>query len=341
MAASRPFWKGFLRLSFVLCPIALYPAVSAAERISFRQVNKRTGHRLRHQLVDSVTGETVEATDKGRGYEIGADQFLMVSDRDIDQARQTRAAPEPQAVVETLDTARFSRAPLRVAAPPSVPAQEEVLEVKEDLPSPPRPQNTHTIEIERFLPAGRIDARYYEKPYYVVPREPVGQEPFAVIRDAMRSKKMVGLGRVILSSRERPILLEPMGNGLRAITLRFAHEIRSEADYFDEIPEMILPRETMKLAEHIIDTKSGDFDPAMLEDHYSATLVHILRKKQAKMPAAAGPVTPSRENVVDLMEALKRSIAVAPPIPKSLLRRAAAPKPMRAKRAHPRTRKAG
>lgn len=70
VAASRPFWKGFLRLSFVSCPIALYPAVSAAERISFRQVNKRTGHRLRHQLVDSVTGETVEATDKGRGYEM-------------------------------------------------------------------------------------------------------------------------------------------------------------------------------------------------------------------------------------------------------------------------------
>ena len=70
MPASRPYWKGFLKLSLVSCPIALYPAISAAERLSFRQVNRRTGHRLRHQLVDTVTGETVHAADKGRGYEV-------------------------------------------------------------------------------------------------------------------------------------------------------------------------------------------------------------------------------------------------------------------------------
>ena len=243
--------------------------------------------------------------------------------------------------VETPQSEKTPRAPLRVAAPPGVPAEEEEPEVEEDLPSSPRPQNTHTIEIEHFLPAGQVDTRYYEKPYYVVPREPVGQEPFAVIRDAMRSKKMVGLGRVILSSRERPILLEPMDSGLRAVTLRFAHEIRSEANYFDEIPEMILPRETVKLAEHIIDTKSGDFDPALLEDHYRAALVHILRTKQAKIPAAPGPVTPSRENVVNLMDALKRSIAAERPVPKPAPRRAAPPKPMPAKRPHPRARKSG
>ena len=131
-----------------------------------------------------------------------------------------------------------------------------------------RPQNTRTIEIERFVPAGQIDARYFEKPYYIVPREPVGQESFAVIRDAMSRAGVIGLARVVLSSRERPFLVEAMGSGLRGVTLRFAHEVRSEADYFGDIPEMKLPADMMKLAQHIIKTKSADFDASMLEDHY-------------------------------------------------------------------------
>jgi DNA end-binding protein Ku len=90
--APRPDWKGFLKLSLVSCPIALYPAVSAAERISFRQVNRRTGHRLRHQLVDSVTGEAVDTADKERGYEVGDDKFLLVEDEDLDRAAGATAA---------------------------------------------------------------------------------------------------------------------------------------------------------------------------------------------------------------------------------------------------------
>src|SRR3954471_24006878 len=76
--APRAYWKGYLKLSFVACPIALYPATSAAERLSFRQVNRRTGHRLRHKLVDSVTGEAVDSSNKARGYEVGEDEFLLV-----------------------------------------------------------------------------------------------------------------------------------------------------------------------------------------------------------------------------------------------------------------------
>ena len=76
-----------------------------------------------------------------------------------------------------------------------------------------QPQNTRTIEIERFVPVGQIDARYFEKPYYIVPREPVGQESFAVIRDAMSRAGVIGLARVVLSSRERPFLVEAMGSG--------------------------------------------------------------------------------------------------------------------------------
>jgi hypothetical protein len=148
----------------------------------------------------------------------------------------------------------------------------------------PRPENTRTIEIERFLKAGEIDSRYFEKPYYVVPREDIGQESFAVIRDAMVREGVMGLARVVLSSRERPFLVEPMDRGFRGVTLRFSNEVRSPEHYFSEIPQMKLPPEMMKLAQHIIRTKSAQFDPSMLEDHYRSALVRILRKKQAKRP---------------------------------------------------------
>jgi non-homologous end joining protein Ku len=238
LPASRPYWKGFLKLSFVSCPIALYPATSAAERLSFRQVNRRTGHRLKHKLVDSVTGEPVDASDKARGYDIGENEFLFVEDRDLAQARNE---PPPPGFIPLME-------PSHRESPPTVPAtnseatgqerapedDEDEDEDPEEAPAPPvpRPANTRTIEIERFLPAGQIDGRYFEKPYYIVPREPVGQEAFAVIRVAMSRAKVVGLARVVLSSRERPFLIEPMGSGLHGVTLRFAHEVRSETDYF-------------------------------------------------------------------------------------------------------------
>jgi len=304
MPASRAYWKGYLKLSFVSCPIALYPATSAAERLSFRQVNRRTGHRLKHKLVDSVTGEAVDSSN------IGENEFLLVEDRDLERARSERPPPGAIPLVE---------APRR-ESPPTVPAglheqdQEQVAaddaaddEDEEGEIAAPRPQNTRTIEIERFLPARQIDARYFEKPYYIVPREEIGQESFAVIRDAMTREDVIGLARIVLSSRERPFLVEPMGQGLRGVTLRFAHEVRGAADYFSEIPEMKLPAEMMKLAQHIIRTKSAEFDPSMLEDHYRNALVRILRKKRPAHHAV--PVKPSRENVVNLMDALRRSIA--------------------------------
>jgi DNA end-binding protein Ku len=112
-------------------------------------------------------------------------------------------------------------------------------------------ENTRTIDIERFVPLGQIDARYIEKPYYIAPRDAVGQEAFAVIRDALARRELVGIGRVILQSRERPIALEPMGKGLRGVTLRYAHEVLSEAEYFAGIPDIALPDEMLQIAEHI------------------------------------------------------------------------------------------
>jgi len=186
-------------------------------------------------------------------------------------------------------------------------------------------ENNRTIAIERFVPRAQIDPRYHDTPYYITPREQMGQEAFAVIRDAMRGKEMVGMGRVILTKRERPIILEPLGSGIRGMTLRYAHEVRSEAEYFADIPSVELPDEMLRIAEHILETKRADFDPALLEDRYRTVLVEMLRGKQAEMPQMIGAAASSRgENIVNLMDALKRSLtaersAARTSVPKSRL----------------------
>ena len=195
--------------------------------------------------------------------------------------------------------------------------------------APPRPriENTRTIEIERFVPRGQIDARYHHTPYYIAPRDLIGQEAFAVIRDALAGKDVVGMGRVVLSNRERPIMLEPMGLGLRGITLRYAHEIRSEAEYFADIPQMPLPKEMLSIAEHIIELKLEDFDPAHLEDRYRTVLVSMLKEKSATVAPRAKPTAPSQKNVINLMEMLQKSLQAERPASRS---RAHKPAPRRA-----------
>jgi DNA end-binding protein Ku len=203
-----PQWKGYLKLSLVSCPVALYPAISAAERVSFRQVNRCTGNRLRHQLVDSVTGEAVERDDKGRGYEIGENEFLVVEDDELEAAREQARAAVPSSLLpgpppeETSQVRRVVPRPVKpTAAQKVVPFRESDIGQSgarrppaEAAPIPrPRPEK-RTIDIETFVPPAQMDPHYFEKPYYIVPRDLVGQEAFAVIREAMRRKDVAGIG---------------------------------------------------------------------------------------------------------------------------------------------------
>jgi DNA end-binding protein Ku len=257
--APRSYWKGYLKLSLVSCSINVNPATSSSERVSFRQINKQTGNRLRQQLVDEVTREPVDASDKGRGYEVDKGVFIPVDEDEI-----------------------------------------EALQV----------ESKHTVEIDSFVPAAQIDKRYYDSPYYIAPNDDVGEEAFAVIRDAMRGKGVVALGRIVLNKRERVIALEPLGKGILGTTLHYAYEVRRAQDYFDGIKDIKTEPEMLKLAEHILESKKADFDPNSFEDHYETALVEMLRKKQAGFKPPKGkdkPVPPT--NVVSLMDALRKSIA--------------------------------
>jgi DNA end-binding protein Ku len=185
----------------------------------------------------------------------------------------------------------------------------QYLQVEDDEIEKIKIESTHTIDIDSFVPRSEIDDRYLDSPYYVAPTDQVGQEAFSVIRDAIRDKGMVGLGRVVLTRREHVVMLEAFDKGLLATTLRYANEVRDQGAYFEDIPDLKLPAEMTQLAGHIIDTKAAHFDPKKFEDHYETALVELLRKKQAGR--AIEPVReegPAPRRVINLMDALRASI---------------------------------
>jgi DNA end-binding protein Ku len=254
--APRANWKGYLRLSLVSCPIALYPASSLSEKVSFNRVNRKTGNRLKQQNVDSETGEVVPREDMARGYEIAKGQYLIVEDEEL-----------------------------------------EAVQI----------ESTRTIDIDQFVPKNEIDERYIESPYYIAPDGQVGQDAFAVIRDTIGKLNMVALGRVVLTRREHVIALEPRGRGLLGMTLRYPYEVRDEQSYFEDIPELKLPKDMLDLASHIVNSKSGHFDPSHFEDRYENALIDLLKKKEAGEKIEPTRGTPS-PRVVNLMDALRASI---------------------------------
>ena len=335
--APRAQWNGYLRLSLVSCAVSLFPAISPAERVSFRQVNRETGNRLRQQLVDTVTGKIVDSQNRGRGYQIGEEQFLVVPDEELREAqfearsrpfaRPTRLNEEQEPVpVEPSSRSKGKRRNAEEEEP-----EAEVDEVK--APPAPRPiiENTHTIELDRFVPSDEIDAAYFLAPYYLVPRDEISLEAYSVIRDAMAHESLVGMGRVVLANRERPLIVEPMGLGLRAFTLHYAHEVRSETNYFGDIRPLKLPEEVVDVTQLILNTKREHFDPTYLEDRYRTVLVERLREKTSKLPAKAPATRPSAQNVINLMDALKASLSAAKPPAPSKSRVAAGTRRARAK----------
>src|SRR5712672_2262579 len=169
-------------------------------------------------------------------------------------------------------------------------------------------ESSHTVDIEEFVPKVSIDDRYRDTPYYLAPEDKVGQEAYAVIRDAMKKKKMVGIARVVMARRERDMMLEPFGKGIMGTTLHYPYEIRSDEAVFEEIPDLKLPDQMVGLAEDIIDKMSGEFQPEEFEDRYENAMIELIRSKQAGLPAPTEKAPARPANVVNLMDALRRSI---------------------------------
>ena len=167
-------------------------------------------------------------------------------------------------------------------------------------------ESTHTIDIETFVDRGEVDEIYLDESFYIVPNDEVAYEAFAVIREAMKKKHMVGLGRVVTHRRERLMMLRPRGKGIVATALRYKPEVRNEDSYFKEIPATRVPSDMLQLAEHILEQKKGHFDPEEFEDRYEDALKVLIKAKQAGKEPPAAP-TPKPSNVINLMDALRRS----------------------------------
>jgi DNA end-binding protein Ku len=257
VAATRPYWKGYLKLSLVSCPIVLYPATSEREKISFHQLNKETGNRIRYRKVDAETGDEVPQDNIIKGYEVSKGEYIELDHEEL----------EAVAI-----------------------------------------HSKHTLEIEEFVPKKDIDELYLRDPYYIVPDGEVGQQAFAVIRDAIRKEGMVALGKVVFTTREHIIALEARDKGMVGVTLRYPYEVRQAENYFDAIEDEKVPKDMLDLAIHIVESKKGKFEPEKFEDDYENALKELLRKKQ-KGERIERPKEPPRANVVNLMDALRRSVA--------------------------------
>ncbi|TAX22865.1 Ku protein (plasmid) [Rhizobium leguminosarum] len=258
----RPYWKGYLKLSLVTCPVAMSPATSESEKVRFHTINRETGNRVISQYVDSLTGKPVKDENQAKGYARGENDYIVLTDDDLDAV--------------TLNTVK-------------------------------------TIDIDKFVPAESIEWVYLEKPHYLMPDDPVGHEAFAVIRDAMASDKVVGVSKLVIGRRERAVVLEPRGEGIVLWTLRFGDEVRPEKSYFEGIDEEADP-ELIPLVQQLIRQKTSRWSPNMVSDPIQESLLKIIAEKKkalkpARKAAKGKPDAARASNVVNIMDALKKSVA--------------------------------
>jgi DNA end-binding protein Ku len=258
---ARPYWKGYLKLSLVTCPVNMTPATSESEKVRFHTLNRETGNRVVSQYVDSVTGEPVTDEREAKGYARAENDYVVLSDDDLESVQ--------------LDTVK-------------------------------------TIDIEKFVPAGSIEWVYLEKPHYLMPDDPVGQEAFAVIRDAMEADDVVGISKLVIGRRERAVVLEPRGEGIILWTLRFGDEVRPEESYFGDIDEDADP-ELVPVVQRLIKQQTAKWSPIMVSDPIQEALLSLIsEKKKAAKPAkklrAKRDDVPPKDNVVNIMDALRKSL---------------------------------
>ncbi len=258
--APRVFWKGYLKLSLVTCPVTMMPATTEGEKVRFHTLNARTGNRVVSRYVDAVSGKPLREADEARGYPRGEDDFVLLEDEDLEAIAL---------------------------------------------------ESTRTIDIEMFVPADSIGWIFYDRPHYLMPADRVGEEAFSVIREAMAATGTVGIARLVLYRRERAVMLEPRGKGIVVWTLRYGDEVRDEADYFDRLDTPKPEPAALGLLTRLIEDRTRDWSPDMASDPVQASLLDLIasKKKGRKRPAKKPEPAEAGGNVVDIMDALKRSLA--------------------------------
>ena len=263
--AARPFWKGYMKLSLVTCPVAMMAATSEEEKVRFHVLNRRTGNRILSQYVDAGTGKLVDEANEVKGYARGEDDYVLLDDEEL-----------------------------------------ESIEL----------ESVRTIDIQSFVGAESIDWIWYDTPYYLTPDDPIGEEAYCVIRDAMRSTAMVGVSRLVLQRRERAVILKPRGNGIVLWTLRFGDEVRDASEYFASIRDVKPDAELMRLIGDLIKSRKkawksrdGRRSGAGAAHRHHRGQEEEKGQSQRGAQRTAGREAPS--NVINIMDALRRSVSAA------------------------------
>jgi DNA end-binding protein Ku len=269
---ARPYWTGRIQVSLVSFGVQLFVATESKSQISFHQISRSTGERVRHQkvlqsAVDS-DGETAAAAvgkdEIVKGYEYRKGEYIIIEPSELENLK--------------------------------VPSK-------------------HTIEVNQFVTLDELLPEYIEKPYFVVPENDSQAEAFAVIRKALQESRKVAIGKVSFAGRENIIAIRPAGDeahgGMIAYTLRYSNELRNEQEYFRDLKGVEINEESLELAESLIAKKSAKLDLSKFEDGYEVAVKELIDAKVNKMPVPKDEAPQSTGKVVNLMDALRKSLGGA------------------------------
>jgi DNA end-binding protein Ku len=271
---ARPYWSGRIQISLVSFGVQLYVATEAKSQISFNQISRSTGERVRHQKVlqsaienSSDGGAAATAVQKDeivKGYEYRKGEYVIVENSELENLR--------------------------------VPSK-------------------HTIDVTQFVDLNELSPEFVEKPYFVVPEDD-SVEAFTVVRKALQNTGKVAIGKIAFSGREHVLAISAAGDGDRggmmAYTLRYTSELRSQSEYFREIKSVEIGEESLELAESLIAKRSAKLDLGKFEDGYEVALKELVNAKVNNLPVPTDEVEqPRRGNVVNLMDALRKSLGSA------------------------------
>jgi DNA end-binding protein Ku len=254
---SRAYWKGRIRLSLVSIPVELFPATKSGNRLSFNQIHKPSGKRIRYEKVVPGIGP-IDTDDIVKGYEVEKGKYVLLTDEDIAGVK---------------------------------------LEAK------------RTIDLVQFVGQHEIDPIYFERPFFIAPQDDEdGQEAYVVLREALRKTKTTALGQIVVRGQSSIVSIKPCGDGLLLETLRYADELQKADKFFDDIPTKKADAEMITLAEELIGKKTKKFDPTVFKDSYNVALRELIEAKLEKRPPKEIEEPEIASNVINLMDALKRSL---------------------------------
>ncbi|KQR69285.1 Ku protein [Rhizobium sp. Leaf384] len=255
--ARRASWKGQLKIRDLNCAVGLYTAISSSEKISFNIINRKTGHRVERQFVDSETGKPVERDDQIKGYPLDNGDYIAIEGDDLAALM---------------------------------------------------PDSDKVLNVTRFIALEDVDTLYFDRPYHLAPVEDHDAETLSLLARSMRDENVAAIAEAILFRRNRTVLIRPQDDTLTATTLNFDYEVRSAKTAFKSIPDIAFDEEMLDLAGHIIGTKAGHFDPESYSDRYNDALAELVKAKiEGRTIEKKAP--PKHDNVVDLKEALRQSLA--------------------------------